>query len=90
MSVLLQEQFLNAMHESWDECDERYSLVGQDGNAFALMGYTARCMKECGLRDEIKEMQAFHVSPDGGVGTGIKYNVTESCGVRPAIWVSIE
>ena len=46
MSVLLQEQFLNAMHESWDECDERYSLVGQDGNAFALMGYTARCMKE--------------------------------------------
>ena len=64
MSVLLQEQFLNAMHESWDECDERYSLVGQDGNAFALMGYTARCMKECGLRDEIKEMQNKAMSGD--------------------------
>ena len=37
--------------------EDKYSLVGQDGNAFALMGYTARCMKECGLRDEIDEMR---------------------------------
>ena len=36
---------------------EEYSLVGQDGNAFSLIGYTARCMKECGLRDEINEMR---------------------------------
>ena len=43
---------------------EEYSLVGQDGNAFALMGYTARCMKECGLRDEIEEMRKRATSGD--------------------------
>ncbi len=34
----------------------RYSLVGQDGNAFALMGYTARALRNEGLgslRDEM-------------------------------------
>lgn len=39
-----------------DYGEDKYSLVGQDGNAFALMGYTSRCMKECGLRDEVDEM----------------------------------
>lgn len=43
---------------------EEYSLVGQDGNAFSLMGYTARCMKECGLRDEIDEMRRRATSGD--------------------------
>lgn len=43
---------------------EEYSLVGQDGNAFSLMGYTARCMKECGLRDEIDEMRKLAMSGD--------------------------
>ena len=43
---------------------ESYSLVGQDGNAFSLMGYTARCMKECGLKDEIPEMREKATSGD--------------------------
>lgn len=30
----------------------KYSLVGQDGNAYALMGYTARALKREGLRDK--------------------------------------
>lgn len=47
-----------------EELDEEYSLVGQDGNAFSLMGYTARCMKECGLRDEIDEMRERAMSGD--------------------------
>lgn len=33
-----------------------YSLIGQDGNAFALMGYTVKALKETGHRDLIDEM----------------------------------
>lgn len=44
--------------------NESYSLVGQDGNAFSLMGYTARCMKECGLKNEIPEMREKATSGD--------------------------
>lgn len=47
-----------------EKVNEEYSLVGQDGNAFSLMGYTARCMKECGLRDEIDEMRKLAMSGD--------------------------
>lgn len=33
-----------------------YSLVGVDGNAYAIMGYVARAMKECGkTADEVSE-----------------------------------
>lgn len=34
----------------------RYSLVGVDGNAFAVMGYTANAMKKAGMRDEVQKM----------------------------------
>ena len=37
---------------------KRFTLVGQDGNAFNLMGYTAECMKEAGMRDQVDEMFA--------------------------------
>ena len=34
-----------------------YSLVGQNGNAFNLMGYTANAMKDSGFtKDEIDKM----------------------------------
>lgn len=34
-----------------------YSLVGQDGNAYFLMGYTAKAMEECGFSQaEIDQM----------------------------------
>ncbi len=33
-----------------------YSLIGVDGNAFAIMGYTARALKQTGHRDLVDEM----------------------------------
>jgi hypothetical protein len=36
----------------------KYDLVGVDGNAFAIMGYTARALKHEGLRDKVDEMHA--------------------------------
>ena len=35
---------------------ERFTLVGVDGNAFAIMGYTARAMKKAGLGKEVDHM----------------------------------
>lgn len=33
-----------------------YSLIGVDGNAFAVMGYTARALKRTGHRDLVEQM----------------------------------
>ena len=33
-----------------------FTLVGVDGNAFAVMGYTARALRKAGLEDKVKEM----------------------------------
>ena len=35
-----------------------YTLVGVNGNAFAIMGYTARALKNEGLHDKVDEMNA--------------------------------
>lgn len=35
----------------------KYTLVGVDGNAYALMGYTARALRATGNRDLIEKMQ---------------------------------
>lgn len=42
----------------------KYSLVGVDGNAFAIMGYTANALKREGLRDLIEEMREEAMSSD--------------------------
>lgn len=42
----------------------KYDLVGQDGNAFALMGYTARALRNEGLGDLVSEMQKKATSGD--------------------------
>ena len=34
----------------------KYSLVGVDGNSFAIMGYTARALKREGLSNLVDEM----------------------------------
>lgn len=34
----------------------RFTLVGVDGNAFSVMGYTANALKRAGLRDRVNEM----------------------------------
>lgn len=35
---------------------KKYTLVGVDGNAYAIMGYTARALRETGHRDLIDKM----------------------------------
>ena len=42
----------------------RFTLVGVDGNAFAIMGYTATCLRKAGLKDKVEEMQARAMSGD--------------------------
>lgn len=42
----------------------KYDLVGQDGNAYALMGYTARALKNEGLDELVSEMQKKATSGD--------------------------
>lgn len=33
-----------------------FSLVGVDGNAFSVMGYTANALKKAGLREDVDKM----------------------------------
>lgn len=42
----------------------RFTLVGVDGNAFCVMGYTANALREAGLKDQIKKMQSEAMSGD--------------------------
>ena len=42
----------------------KYDLVGVDGNAFMVMGYTARALKNEGLKDDVPEMQSKATSGD--------------------------
>lgn len=42
----------------------KYSLVGVDGNAFGIMGYTSRALKNEGLRDLVADMQSEATSGD--------------------------
>jgi len=42
----------------------KYDLVGVDGNAFAIMGYTARALKNEGLRDKVDEMHSRATAGD--------------------------
>ena len=36
--------------------EDKYSLVGVNGNAFSVMGYTAQALKREGLRDLVGKM----------------------------------
>ena len=43
----------------------KYNLVGIDGNAFCVMGYVIRAMKECGFKkEEIDAYQKDAMSSD--------------------------
>lgn len=35
---------------------ENFSLIGVDGNAFSIMGYTARALKKANLNEKVDEM----------------------------------
>ena len=43
---------------------KKYTLVGVDGNAFSIMGYTAGALKNEGLHDKVDEMYAEATSGD--------------------------
>ena len=42
----------------------KYSLVGVDGNAFSIMGYTGRALKATGHRDLVDKMLSEAMSGD--------------------------
>lgn len=33
-----------------------FSLIGVDGNAYSIMGYTAKALRHVGLSDKVEEM----------------------------------
>ena len=41
-----------------------YSLIGVDGNAFSVMGYTANALKRTGLKDLVDKMYKEATSSD--------------------------
>lgn len=41
-----------------------YSLIGVDGNAFAIMGYTSRALKQTGHRDLVDKMHEEAMAGD--------------------------
>ena len=43
---------------------KKYDLVGVDGNAYAIMGYTARALKREGLRELVEPMHREATSAD--------------------------
>ena len=56
-----------SLGEAWDDYDEdedKYTLVGVDGNAYAVMGYTANALRREGLRDLVKKMYEEATSSD--------------------------
>lgn len=42
----------------------KYSLIGVDGNAFAVMGYTSRALKQSGHSNLVDEMREKAMSGD--------------------------
>ena len=49
--------------ESEDEMS-RFSLIGVDGNAFSVMGYTAKALKRSGHSDLVNQMHKEATSGD--------------------------
>lgn len=43
---------------------EAFTLVGVDGNAFSVMGYTTRAMKKAGFTDQVAQYQKEATSGD--------------------------
>ena len=56
---------INLMDKEEKDMDEKYSLVGVNGNAYAVMGYTAKAMRREGFsQEEIEEMKNKAMSDD--------------------------
>ena len=44
--------------------EEKFSLIGVDGNAFSVMGYVRRALKHSGLSDRVDEYTENATSGD--------------------------
>ena len=44
--------------------EEKFSLIGVDGNAFSVMGYVRRALKHSGLSDRVDEYTEKATSGD--------------------------
>ena len=42
----------------------KYTLIGVDGNAFAIIGYTSKALRETGHRDLVDKMREEAMSSD--------------------------
>lgn len=62
---------------------DKYSLVGIDGNAFAVMGYTANSMKEVGFSaKEIEDYYGDAMSSNYDYLLAISAEMIEKCNER--------
>lgn len=64
---------------------EKYCLVGVDGNAFAVMGYVRKAMKECGFDEqEIKAYLDDAMSSDYDHLLAVSIEMVDKCNERVA------
>lgn len=60
-----------------------YDLVGIDGNAFNVMGYVRRAMKECGFsKDEIEAYTKDATSGDYNHLLVVSMDIIDKCNER--------
>ena len=63
-----------------EDGDEKYTLVGMDGNAFAVMGYVTRAMRECKFSQaEIDEYRSKAQSGDYDNLLAVSIEYVERC-----------
>lgn len=59
---------------------KKYSLVGIDGNAFSLMGYTSKCMKSTGFsKEDIDKVMEDAMSSDYNHLIVVLDNAVQAC-----------
>lgn len=64
---------------------EKYCLVGVDGNAYAVMGYVRKAMKECGFNEqEIKAYLDDAMSSDYNHLLCVSVDMVDKCNERVA------
>ena len=69
--------------EEEEDDGERYSLIGVDGNAFAIMGYVIRAMRETGFsQDEIKAYREDAESDDYNHLLCVSADMIDKCNER--------
>ena len=58
----------------------KYDLVGVDGNAFSVMGYVLKAMKECGMsKEEQSDYQTKAMSGDYNNLLAVSVEMIDKC-----------